>query len=92
MFSAPAAVTEKASERCQVGDRKANTSELRSNVESTDDVETGGRCCDAPSRNGAVRSSAEIAVMAGEEGAASSGRHGGSTGEPGGIPHDLQAL
>jgi hypothetical protein len=35
MFSAPAAVTEKASERCQVGDRKANTSELRSNVEST---------------------------------------------------------
>lgn len=50
---------------------------------------------DAPPRDGAVRSSAEIAVMAKErrsEGGASSGRHGGSTGEPGGIPHDLQAL
>ena len=37
---------------------------------------------DAPPRVGAVRSSAEIAVIVGSEGAASSGRHGGSTGEP----------
>jgi hypothetical protein len=67
MFSAPAAVTEKASERCQVGDRKANTSELRSNVESTQTTsKPAGDVAIAPSRDGAVRSSAEIAVMAGE--------------------------
>ena len=39
-------VTEKASKRRQVGDRKANTSELPFKCrKSSDDVETGGLCC-----------------------------------------------
>ena len=39
-------VTEKASNRRQVGDRKANTSELPSKCRKcSDDVETGGSCC-----------------------------------------------
>jgi hypothetical protein len=39
-------VTEKASERRQVGDRKANTSELPFKCRKcSDDVETGGLCC-----------------------------------------------
>ena len=57
---------------------------------------------DAPPRDGAVRSSAEIAVMAGERRRGvirqawginrGTGRNPHDLGEPGGIPHDLQAL
>ncbi len=47
---------------------------------------------DAPPRGGTARSSVETAVMAEERRGGAIRQAWGSTGQPGGIPHDLQAV